>query len=117
MRHGVAGRKLGKTTSHRLAMYKNLVTDLLRYEKIRTTEAKAKETQAMAEKMITFGKDGTLHARRQALAFIRDPKVVAKLFDVLAKRYADRQGGYTRVVKLGIRLGDAAPIALIELVD
>ena len=117
MRHAVAGRKLGRPTSHRLAMYRNLVTDVLRYEKVKTTEAKAKEVQALVEKMITWGKDGSLHARREALSFVYDPKVVEKLFDVLAKRYADRKGGYTRVVRLGVRLGDAAPTAVIELVD
>lgn len=117
MRHRVAGRKLGRPTDHRLAMYRNLVTDLFRYEKIKTTEAKAKEIQAMAEKMITLGKGGTLHGRRQALSFVTDPKVVEKLFDVLAKRYSNRPGGFTRVVKIGARLGDAAPVALIELVD
>lgn len=117
MRHAVAGRKLGRATSHRLSMYRNLATDVLRYEKVKTTESKAKEIQALVDKMITLGKNGSLHARRQALAFLFDPKVVEKLFDVLAKRYADRKGGYTRVVRLGMRLGDAAPMALIELVE
>ncbi|MDY6916777.1 MAG: 50S ribosomal protein L17 [Chloroflexota bacterium] len=116
MRHHVAGRKLSRATDHRLLMYRNLVTDLLRYEKIVTTEAKAKEVRGMAEKVITLGKDGSLHARRQALAFITDEKVVAKLFDELASDYAGRSGGYTRVTKLGRRLGDAAPMAQLELV-
>jgi len=98
-------------------MYRNLVTDLLRYEKIVTTEAKAKEVRGMAEKTITLGKNGTLHARRQALAFVTDKKVVPKLFDELASRYADRPGGYTRLVKLGPRLGDGAPMARLELVE
>jgi len=99
-----------------MALYRNLVTDLLRYEKITTTEAKAREARAMAEKMITLGKEGTLHARRQALAFVLDKKVVDKLFDELARRYAERPGGYTRILKLGTRLGDAAPLARLELV-
>ena len=116
MRHRVAGRQLSRPTGHRMALYRNLVTDLLRYEKIITTEAKAKETRAMAEKIITLGKDGTLHARRQALAFVMDKKVVEKVFDELAKRYAERPGGYTRILKLGPRLGDAAPQARLELV-
>jgi large subunit ribosomal protein L17 len=97
-------------------MYRNLVTDLLRYEKIVTTEAKAKEARGMAERMITLGKDGTLHARRQALAFVTDKKVAAKLFDELAPRYAQRPGGYTRIIKLEPRLGDGASMAQLELV-
>jgi len=117
MRHGVAGRKLGRPTGHRLALYRNLVTDLLRYEKITTTEPKAKEIRAMAEKVITLGKEGTLHARRQAVASVTDPLVVKKVFDVLAPRYASRPGGYTRIVKLGKRLGDGAEMAVIELVE
>ena len=116
MRHAVAGRKLSRPTAHRMAMYRNLVTDLLRYEKITTTEAKAKETRSMAEKMITLGKNGSLHSRRQALAFITDKNVVEKLFSELAKRYATRPGGYTRILKLGPRLGDAAPMVRLELV-
>lgn len=97
-------------------MYRNLVTDLLRYEGIVTTEAKAKEARGMAEKVITLGKDGGLHARRRVLAFVTDKKVVGKVFDELAPRYADRPGGYTRIVKLGPRLGDGAPMARLELV-
>ena len=116
MRHRVAGRKLSRDTGHRLAMYRNLVTDLLRYEKIVTTEAKAKEARSLAENMITLGKEGNLHARRQALSFISDKKVVKKVFDELAPRYADRQGGYTRLVRLGPRLGDGAPLVQLELV-
>lgn len=116
MRHGIAGRKLGRETSHRQALFRNLITDLLRYEKIRTTEPKAKEIQAQVEKLITLGKRGDLHARRQALALVYDARVVHKLFDELAPRFAERPGGYTRVVKLGPRLGDAAPMAVIELV-
>lgn len=116
MRHRVAGRKLSRDTGHRLAMYRNLVTDLLRYEKIVTTEAKAKETRSMAESIITLGKEGNLHARRQALSFITDKEVVGKVFDVLAKRYQDRKGGYTRLVRLGQRPGDGAPVIQLELV-
>ena len=116
MRHRVAGRKLSRPTDHRLRMYRNLVTDLLRYEKIVTTEAKAREIQGMAEKMVTLGKDGSLHSRRRALAFVIDKKVVEKLFDELAPRYAQRSGGYTRMFKLGPRQGDAAPMAQLELV-
>ena len=117
MRHRVDGRRLGRPTGHRVAMYRNLVTDLLRYDKIVTTEAKAREVQGMAEKTITLGKRGSLHARRQALAFVTDKKVVGKLFDEIAPGYADRPGGYTRLIKLGPRLGDAAPMARLELVE
>jgi len=117
MRHRVAGRKLSRPTEHRILMYRNLVTDLLRYEKIVTTEAKAKEVRGMAERMITLGKNGSLYARRQALAFVTDKKVVAKLFDELAPRYAQRTGGYTRIIKLEPRLGDGAPMAQLELVE
>jgi large subunit ribosomal protein L17 len=116
MRHRVAGRKLSRDTGHRLAMYRNLVTDLLRYEKIVTTEAKAKEARSLAENVITLGKEGNLHARRQALSFVSDKRVVKKVFDELAPRYADRQGGYTRLVRLGPRLGDGAPLVQLELV-
>ena len=117
MRHRVDGRKLGRPTGHRVAMYRNLVTDLLQYETIVTTEAKAKEVRGMAEKTITLGKNGSLHARRQALAFVIDKKVVAKLFDEIASRYEDRPGGYTCLVKLGPRLGDGAHMARLELVE
>ncbi len=116
MRHRVAGRKLSRSTSHRKALYRNLVTDLLRYEKIVTTEAKAKEVGPLAEKVITWGKQGTLHTRRQALSFVLDKKVVDKVFSEIGPRYAERPGGYTRLVKLGPRLGDGAPMAQLELV-
>ena len=116
MRHRVAGRKLSRPTGHRMALYRNLVTDLLRYERIVTTEAKAKEVRGLAEKMITLGKDGRLHARRQALAFIIGKKVVEKVFAEIGPRYAERAGGYTRLAKLGPRLGDGAPMAQLELV-
>jgi len=116
MRHRVAGRKLSRATDHRMALYRNLVTDLLRYEKIVTTEAKAKEARPLAKKVITLGKKGNLHARRQALAFIYDTKVVDKIFTELGPRYSNRLGGYTRVIKLGPRSGDGAPMAQLELV-
>ena len=116
MRHKVAGRKLGRDTGHRRAMYRNLVTDLLGYEKITTTEAKAKEVRGLAEKMITLGKKGGLHSRRQALSFIIDKKVAEKMFAELALRYAERSGGYTRITKLGPRLGDGAAMVQLELV-
>lgn len=117
MRHKVAGRKLGRPTGHRKALYRNLVTDLLSYEKITTTEAKAKEVRGLAEKMITLGKAGTLHSRRRALSFIFDKKTAEKLFAELAPRYAERPGGYTRIIKLGPRLGDNAPMVRLELVE
>ena len=117
MRHKIAGRKLGRPTGHRRAMFRNLVTDLLNYEKITTTEAKAKEVRGLAEKMITLGKDGGLNSRRQALSFIIDKKVTDKVFTELASRYAERPGGYTRIIKLGPRLGDNAPTVQLELVE
>ena len=116
MRHKVVGRKLGRSTGHRRAMYRNLVTDLLDYERITTTEAKAKEVRGLAEKMITLGKDGGLNSRRQALSFIIDKKVIEKVFTELAPRYAERPGGYTRITKLGPRLGDGAAMVQLELV-
>jgi len=116
MRHKVAGRKLSRSTSHRMALFRNLVTDLLRYDKVVTTEAKAREIQPLAENMITLGKQGDLHARRQALSFVEDKKVVDKMFAEIGPRYAQRQGGYTRLIKLGPRLGDGAPMAQLELV-
>ncbi|MEX0801149.1 MAG: 50S ribosomal protein L17 [Dehalococcoidia bacterium] len=111
------GRKLGRPTDHRLAMFRNLVTDLLRYEKIITTEAKAKEVRGLAERVITMGKRGDLHSRRQALGYLYDKKVVKKVFDDLAERYATRPGGYTRVIKLGQRQGDGAHMAQLEMVE
>jgi len=98
-------------------MYRNLVTDLLKYEKITTTETKAKQVRGLAEKMVTLGKEGGLHSRRQALAFIFDKKVTEKVFSELSLRYAERSGGYTRITKLGSRLGDGAPMAQLELVE
>jgi large subunit ribosomal protein L17 len=117
MRHGVAGRKFDRPTAHRVAMFRNLVTDLLRHEQIKTTEAKAKEVRGMAEKMITLGKDGTVHARRMAFSYVNDKDVVKKLFDDIAPRFASRPGGYTRIIKLGPRLGDGAAMAQVELVE
>ena len=117
MRHKIAGRKLGRSTAHRRALYRNLVTDLLGYEKITTTEAKAKEVRGLAEKMITMGKKSGLHSYRQALSFIMDKKVVEKVFAELAPRYGERHGGYTRMVKLEPRLGDGAPMVKLELVE
>lgn len=116
MRHRRAGRKLGRTSSHRKALLRNMVTELLDKEQIRTTLPKAKELRPVAEKMITLGKRETLHARRQALSFIRRKEVVHKLFESLAPRYADRHGGYTRIIRLGFRQGDQAEMALIQLV-
>jgi len=117
MRHRIAGRKLDRSSGHRRALYRNLVTDLLNYEKITTTEAKAKEIRGLAEKMISMGKKGGLHSRRQAAAFIIDTKVTEKVFNDLASRYAERPGGYTRITKLGPRLGDGAAMVKLELVE
>jgi len=117
MRHNKAGRRLGRTTSHRTAMFRNMVTSFLSHEKITTTDAKAKELRSLAEKMITLGKRGDLHAMRQAASVLRDKKVVTKLFTVIAPRFKEREGGYTRIVKLGIRPGDNAPLSLLELVE
>jgi len=117
MRHRVVGRRLGRSSGHRRALFRGLVTDLLGYEKITTTEAKAKEVRGLADKMITLGKKGGLPARRQALAFVLDEKTVDKVFSDLAPRYAERNGGYTRLVKLGPRLGDGASMVRLELVE
>jgi large subunit ribosomal protein L17 len=116
MRHKVAGRKLGRKTPHRIAMFRNMVTSFLDKERIRTTLPRAKELRPIAERMITLGKRESLHARRQALAFIRDPQVVSKLFATLAPRFAQRKGGYTRIIKLGFRPGDGAQVAILELI-
>ena len=117
MRHGVSGRKLGVTSSHRQAMFRNMAVALIKHEQITTTLPKAKELRPVAEKLITLGKRGGLHARRQAHAQLRDEVIVAKLFTALADRYRARSGGYTRVLKAGMRYGDAADMAVIELVD
>ena len=116
MRHRIAGRKLRRSTPQRQALFRGLVTDLLRYEKVRTTEAKAKEVRGLAERVITLGKDNTLHARRRALRVVSDKDIVKKVFDDIAPRYATRPGGYTRIVKLGRRVGDGAELAQLELV-
>lgn len=115
MRHRAAGRKLGRKTAHRMMMFRNMVTSLLDKEHVRTTLPRAKEIRPIAERIITLGKRESLHARRQALAFIKDPEVVAKLFSTLAPRFAQRPGGYTRIIRLGSRDGDGARMALIEL--
>ncbi len=117
MRHRARSRKLGRTSAHRKAMYRNMVTSLLEHERIETTDAKAKEVRRIAERMITLGKRGGLHARRRALRVIRSREVASKVFDELADRYRERPGGYTRVLKLGIRKGDAAAVSIVELVD
>jgi large subunit ribosomal protein L17 len=117
MRHLKAGRKLNRSGAHRKALFRNLVTSLIEHEHVRTTDAKAKELRRVADRMVTLGKRGTLHARRQALAYIRSETVVKKLFDEVAGRFRERPGGYTRVVKLGHRHGDAAPMSIIELTD
>jgi large subunit ribosomal protein L17 len=116
MRHLNSGRKLSRNSSHRWAMMRNMITSLLREEKIRTTDPKAKELRRWAERVITLGKRGSLHARRQVLAIVEDKAVVRKLFDTLAPRFKDRPGGYTRIVKIGQRHGDAALMSMIELV-
>ena len=117
MRHGVSGRKLGVTSSHRQAMFRNMAHALLKHEQISTTLPKAKELRPVAEKLITLGKRGDLHARRQAMAHLQDDVIVTKLFSALADRYKARAGGYTRVLKAGMRYGDMATMAIIELVD
>jgi large subunit ribosomal protein L17 len=117
VRHRLAGRRLGRHSGHRRALYRNLATDLLGYGKITTTEAKAREVRGLTEKLITLGKKGDLHARRQALSFIIDVKTVEKVFGDLATRYSERNGGYTRIVKLGPRLGDGASMVKLELVE
>jgi large subunit ribosomal protein L17 len=117
VRHQRAGRKLGRDSAHRKALYANLASALIEHGRIKTTEAKAKEVRPIAERMITLGKRGDLHAHRQAVAFLRSKDVAHKLFAEVAPRFAERPGGYTRVVKLGPRPGDAAPMAYLELVD
>ena len=117
MRHGKSGRKLNRTSSHRKAMFANMAASLIEHEQIVTTLPKAKEMRPIIEKLITLGKRGDLHARRQAVSQIRDTAMVSKLFETLASRYSERQGGYSRVLKAGFRQGDNAPMAVIELVD
>ena len=117
MRHRSAGRKLNRTSKHRQMLFRNLSQALIKHEQIVTTLPKAKELRPVVEKLVTLGKRGGLHARRQAFAQLRDDKMVKKLFDVLAERYTERAGGYTRVLKAGFRYGDSAPMAVIEFVD
>jgi len=117
MRHGKVHRKLGKKPAHRKAMFANMSAALIKHEQITTTLPKAKELRPVVEKLITLGKKGGLHARRQAISEIRDVAMVKKLFEVLAPRYSERKGGYTRIMKAGFRYGDSAPVAVIEFVD
>jgi len=117
VRHRVSGRKFGRASGPRRALFRGMVTDLLRHGRITTTEAKAKEVRRFAERMITLGRKGTLHDRRQAAAFITDTKVVNRMFDELGPKFRDRAGGYTRIVRLGLRRGDAAAMAVLELVE
>lgn len=117
MRHRKAGRKLNRKPAHRKAMFANMATSLFEHERIQTTTPKAKELRSHAEKLITLAKKGTLHSRRQAAAIVRDNEVLAKLFGEIAERFADRPGGYTRIMHLGPRRGDNAPMSIIELVD
>ena len=116
MRHRKSGRQLGRNTHHRRALFRSLVTSLLEHERIETTEAKAKELRIVAERMISLGKEGSLHARRRAAAYLRVKRLVSKLFKDLAARFTERKGGYTRIIKTRRRVGDAAPMAVIELV-
>jgi large subunit ribosomal protein L17 len=116
MRHRVAGKKLGRKTAHRVMMFRNMVTSLFDKERIRTTVDRAKAVRPIAERMITLGKRETLHARRQALAYVKDPAVVSKLFETLAPRFSQRHGGYTRIIRLGFRDGDGAQMAYLELI-
>jgi large subunit ribosomal protein L17 len=117
MRHRQSGKRLGRNTSHRKAMLRNMVTSLLEHEKITTTDARAKELRPIAEKLITLAKRGDLHSRRLATEVVRDRKTVSKLFERIAPRYAERPGGYTRIIKLGHRLGDNAALSMITLVE
>ncbi len=117
MRHAKSGRKFNRTASHRKAMFANMAVALIKHEQIKTTLPKAKDLRSIVDRLITLGKRGDLHARRQALSVLRDSTIAAKLFEELAERYKDRPGGYTRVIKAGFRYGDTAPMAVIELVE
>ncbi len=117
MRHGLHGRRFNRTASHRKAMFANMAASLIKHEQIKTTLPKAKDLRRVIDRLITLGKRGDLHARRQALSVLRDTEITAKLFDNLAERYKERNGGYSRVLKAGHRYGDMAPMAVIELVD
>ena len=116
MYHGKAGRKLGRTSSHKEAMLRNMVTSVIKHESIRTTDCKAKELRKLSDKMITLGKRGDLHARRQALSVVRDKSAVSKLFGELTERFRNREGGYTRIIKIGYRFGDNAPVSMLEFI-
>ena len=115
MRHQKTGRKLGRNSSHRQAMFRNMVTSLLKHEQLETTDSKAKELKPIAEKLITLAKRGDLHARRQALSYLKEKPVTHRLFEELKDRYLDRQGGYVRIIKKGHRKGDGAPVSIIQL--
>ena len=117
MRHGMSGRKLNRTASHRKALFANMAAALIKHEQIKTTLPKAKDLRPIVEKLITLGKRGGLHCRRQALSMLQDTTVTEKLFSTIADRYKERQGGYIRIVKAGFRYGDSAPVAVIEFVD
>ncbi len=117
MRYGKSGSKLGRTSSHKKAMLRNMATSIIKYGKIRTTDSKAKELKRVADKLVTLGKRGDLHARRQAASFVRDREMVGKLFGELSVRYQNRAGGYTRVIKVGNRIGDRAPMSIVEFVQ
>ena len=117
MRHNISGRKLNRTSSHRKAMFSNMVNALIKHEQITTTLPKAKELRPIIEKMVTLSRKNDLHSRRQAISKLQDNDMVKKLFDVLGPRYAERAGGYTRIIKAGFRYGDSAPMAVIEFVD
>ena len=117
MRHGFHGRRLNRSASHRKAMFANMAASLIKHEQIKTTLPKAKDLRRVIDRLVTLGKRGDLHARRQALSVLRDTQITAKLFEELAERYKERNGGYSRVLKAGFRYGDMAPMALIELVD
>lgn len=117
MRHQKAGRKLGRTSAHRKSLMRNLVTSLIEHGRIQTTDAKAKELRRVADRMVTLAKRGSLHARRQAASFVRGRDAVSKLFGEMAERFKSREGGYTRVLKIGVRRGDAAPLSIIEFSD
>ena len=117
MRHRLSGRRFNRTSSHRKAMFANMAVALIKHEQIKTTLPKAKDLRRVVDRLVTLGKRGDLHARRQALSVLKDTQITAKLFDELAERYKDRPGGYTRVLKAGYRYGDMAPMGVIELVD
>jgi large subunit ribosomal protein L17 len=117
MRHRIDGYKLGRLTQHRWAMFRNLLVGLFRHERIETTEAKAKAVRGLADHVVTLAKRENLHARRQVLSLVPDTEVVGRIFDTIAARFSDRQGGYTRIIRAGVRRGDAAPMVLLELVD